>query len=1003
LKAFFTSRWREVVAATVVVAVFVSVGAVAVVQLGLQTTVDCSTLEAATFDKAGALARACNAEVEVLAARTPWDTSWATADEQTRLEVSTMPVRVDADGEWTDLDTTLVAQPSEGVVDVAAPVFPMTLNAGGAAGRGEPLGSIEREGKELQVWFPLDLPVPTLDESKATYDLGDGVTLVVSVNSDGTGFLPVVKLDNSAAMAHLNELLEAARDKNGGVSHGLDLEFLTAFSDGLSLREDGEDEGGVHIVDAAGETQFLATPPVMWDSSGTSIAVSATATEVGVIDRTRAPDAGDRISTMDISVDGDTVVVSPDAEMLASADTVWPIYIDPGFNAKTSNEWVAVRSGGYTGTLYKWTDISSSQLGQGTGYCSQASSCNVVFKQRLAWEFSGLTDIAALDGVDISDARMKVYGSHSYNCTSQKASLYRTSALSTGTTWSNLSWYSTVLGSRTEYHSVNCGNTGYKEYVATSALKYTADNDKSSVALGLKVDESSMSTWKRFRANATLSVTYNRHPDTPTAVQMTLPLVSECVSGEERPVISSTTPTLSAFLADPDGGNVQASFAIVNASDAAILDTGGTVVPVWESGNLAAVKSGNSTSTIVPAAKLVNGGVYSWRANAYDGQDYADAPSEWCEFGVDTAAPAAPTVAPATEGAQAVYVEGAERGGVGQAGYFTISAGSESDATLFKYGFNDQALMESVEPDANGFAVISYTPTSTLPVTLRVKSVDAAGNASLTKTYIFKVAAAKEDAIWTLDEGTGTTSADSSGKTPARSLTLSGATWGDGPHSLFDSRQGDHDLVMNGVSDFASTDGPVVNTAGSFVVSAHVLADADKVGQGQSFTALSQDGVSESGFRLGYEATCPDMPDGCWAFTMPDSIDGAGETTVRSPVPVTGGEWTYLVAEQDAAQSTLRLWVCEIGTPTNPAVGEPVRTDQSRTATPWAASGSFTIGRSVSAGAPGQWWPGQVDNVRLFSGSVLDEAKIRRLCQGAEATDFNGALTPLDPTVKDIP
>ena len=69
--------------------------------------------------------------------------------------------------------------------------------------------------------------------------------------------------------------------------------------------------------------------------------------------------------------------------------------------------------------------------------------------------------------------------------------------------------------------------------------------------------------------------------------------------------------------------------------------------------------------------------------------------------------------------------------------------------------------------------------------------------------------------------------------------------WGDGLHALFDSREGDHALVFDGVDDSATTDGPVVDTLGSFAVSAHVLLNAAQVDGSESFTALSQDGVTE--------------------------------------------------------------------------------------------------------------------------------------------------------------
>ena len=61
------------------------------------------------------------------------------------------------------------------------------------------------------------------------------------------------------------------------------------------------------------------------------------------------------------------------------------------------------------------------------------------------------------------------------------------------------------------------------------------------------------------------------------------------------------------------------------------------------------------------------------------------------------------------------------------------------------------------------------------------------------------------------------------------------------------------------------------------------------------------------------------------------------------------------------------------------------------------------VGHDV-AGAVQLAVPGEIDNVRLFSGQITDAPKLRRLCQGAEAEHFGGGSTgfvALDPTVKD--
>lgn len=359
-------------------------GGVAVVVL-LAPQVDCSVLEAQSYSDGSALARACKVEVEVVSERTPWQTWWATPDGGGRLEATTLPSRVKQGDGWVDLDTSFVHQSSSDVITLAAGPFPMFFSNGlkGSAGASvsseTPLGQIESElGETLKVWFPLPLPNPEITDDKLVYDLGGGVRLFVSVTIDGSGFLPVIELADPAAAASFESRLELARGDDGPGS-GIDIAYRTEVSGGLEAQLGDDDV--VAFVDAEGQRQFEAAPPTMWDSSGVEVtSESAGVTEVGLTDRTVTPAGGDRIVPVGVDLVDDSIVLTPDSDMLTDSTTVWPVYIDPALATQTPAEWVAVRSGGYTNTLYKWGDISSSSLGQGTGYCNshsrRAMSCS---------------------------------------------------------------------------------------------------------------------------------------------------------------------------------------------------------------------------------------------------------------------------------------------------------------------------------------------------------------------------------------------------------------------------------------------------------------------------------------------------------------------------------------------------------------------------------------------------------------------------------------------------
>ena len=296
----------------------------------------------------------------------------------------------------------------------------------------------------------------------------------------------------------------------------------------------------------------------------------------------------------------------------------------------------------------------------------------------------------------------------------------------------------------------------------------------------------------------------------------------------------------------------------------------GTETEVWNSTTLAGQTSGSTVNATVASGKLVNGNSYRYRVTSTDGSAWSGWSTALCEFTVDTTKPPSPTVAPVRTGVDVVYERDAERGGVGLAGKFQVSRGTSTDVTKFAYSFNGTPPSTEVTPNSSGNATLTFTPSTAGPVTLQVVSKDAAGNVSTVTTYTFDVAAAREDGVWMLDEGIGAVAADSAGASPARNMHISGAEWTTGPHDRFGSRPGDGALLFDGANDHAAT-APVADTDTSFVISAYVWLDATTLGTG-NYTAVSQDGVSQSGFELGYTPACAGMTGGCWSFRMADAV-----------------------------------------------------------------------------------------------------------------------------------
>ncbi|WP_211766101.1 LamG-like jellyroll fold domain-containing protein [Kutzneria sp. CA-103260] len=187
---------------------------------------------------------------------------------------------------------------------------------------------------------------------------------------------------------------------------------------------------------------------------------------------------------------------------------------------------------------------------------------------------------------------------------------------------------------------------------------------------------------------------------------------------------------------------------------------------------------------------------------------------------------------------------------------------------------------------------------------------------------------------------------------PVHNGTLTGATtWAN------DADRGTV-LQLDGSTTQVATAEPVLNTAGSFSVSAWVKFN----GGDHDADIVSQDGSQNSAFALQYDAD-----DDRWAFTM-NTSDAAGSTQVKakSSVFVTPGTWTQLTGTYNASTGALALYVN----------GSLAGTAQDTT--PFAANGVLAIGRGLAGGTNTAFFPGQLSNVQTWS-YVLTPAQVLAL------------------------
>ena len=211
---------------------------------------------------------------------------------------------------------------------------------------------------------------------------------------------------------------------------------------------------------------------------------------------------------------------------------------------------------------------------------------------------------------------------------------------------------------------------------------------------------------------------------------------------------------------------------------------------------------------------------------------------------------------------------------------------------------------------------------------------------------------------WRFLEGTGNSGADSSPNN--HPVTLSGGhTWTATPVSA---------AAFDGTSGSAATTAPVLNTAGSFTVSAWVNVAAST---GTSQTFVIQQGTHTDGFALEY-----DGGSNRWTFTRRTAdTTNPGSIFAESGNPAAFTTWTHLAGVYDATTGSMTLYV------NGTASGSATDT------TPFATTGPLVIGR----GFTGNWAHAAISDVQTYQ-SALDASEVAELHAAATL-----GITPPSP------
>ena len=146
---------------------------------------------------------------------------------------------------------------------------------------------------------------------------------------------------------------------------------------------------------------------------------------------------------------------------------------------------------------------------------------------------------------------------------------------------------------------------------------------------------------------------------------------------------------------------------------------------------------------------------------------------------------------------------------------------------------------------------------------------------------------------------------------------------------------------------------PVLRTDQSFTVAVWVRLDV----LGSNRTAVSQQGVHESGFWLGSDGT-----NNKWKFVIVDEdVTGSATGAMWSQALVEQDVWTHLTAVYDAARGHLRLFV-------NGELSNSARAPFA----PTHVTGPLNVGRMLYRDNFYDAWNGGIDDLYTFQGAMSD-------------------------------
>ena len=835
---------------------------------------------------------------------------FATPQGTLSAEISNVPVRTMRDGDWVPVDPTLQFR-EDGSVGPKAATTEVSFSGGGS----DRLARFRQDGAVFDLNSPWPLPRPTLSGSKATYPrVMNGVDLVVEATAQGFSYNLVVNTREAAANPSLRAL------------------HFPVSTEQLELRTN--QPGRPTYVDSQGRAVLSVGEAMMWDSSGQPRGAGEAKEAISPADVVGdGPVGGSKHAVMELDGDQTGLTVKPDRAMLADANTVFPVVLDPTMvGSRVKNAWTAVWE------RYPTTSFYKTEHSLGVGYEGYEQDKIV----RSFFQF----DVAAFTNKKIVSASLRTYEIHSASCTPRRVVVSRTASISAGTTWNNQPGgqadVATFDGAKG--WSSSCP-AGYVEFDVTNSIQYTSTNNGRIATFRLRAaTESDPIGWKQFDSTGILNIEYIAYPlpAYDLGIATVSDVASDCAPSSVPTVVASVAPSLSA-RGRVAAGDTQASVKV----DIQIVSPSGTVLTMISNQGPA-----GKLQTLTPSAPISAGVLYRYHARTRYPYPGGELLSQWsgdCYFKIDLTPPPAPIVSATYNGQDLTNCLDDPACPVivpfGAKVTYKISSTS-TDVTSLSYGYN--AAYTTV---AGRSVTVTMEPPGQTPTTLLAYSNDAAHHKS-SETTKFKIMIGPglpPVGSWTLDDTADGIADDGSGQ--GHPLTVVGP-------DPDDIGRIDKSMVLNGIADRASASAPIVDTSKNFTLSA--WARLTEFSEGAVVGIFGAQGIAA---QLYYSQGA-----NRWLFmqTVTDTA-GVAQNRAASIDPPLLNAWTHLVGVYNVNAKTMSLYV-----------NGRLQSTTSITNVPWVASGPLELGWFRVGGKYGAAFSGSIDDVRVYP-RIMSETEAGKL------------------------